>query len=558
MTDKNIEIMRNILGGVETGGQIYGKQRYDNYTAPYTNTNLEHTCTLGAWGFYGDEAQALVSNIRDEDPAFFNKTDTAGIGEILNKNWVNTRWNPNAAQKKVLIALISSEAGVRCQNALIDERIKKYVSRAEEYGITDVKVQMMWCEIQHLGGLNAVKRIFDRCARPYSVTNVMNSLKKDQDDASSSNQVGDKLFWSRHECCEKWINEYVKEGSESAMISNCGHDENGRYNGGAAGDQTGTEWEVRSWYNYSGGWDYMIRYPDPAVGQLIADLAREAAENDLIGYDQDERYTFWQHLKASGYRPSGITVKCEADCSSGVAAIVKAAGYLKGLAALQNVSSDCYTGNIRTALKNAGFKVYSDSKYLTSANYLLPGDLLLKEGHHICTNLTAGSSYDPESEEEWYATGTATAARDNLNIRSGPGTSYASLGQIYTGNRFETDGKTSGKWTHCKVAGIGIGWVYTAYTKADTPAPTPEPSGAADPAEEFDASIAGKYKVATALNLRRGAGTGKSIITVLPKGAYVRNYGYYTNVNGTKWFYVQYTSGGKGYVGFCSSKYLSK
>lgn len=28
------------------------------------------------------------------------------------------------------------------------------------------------------------------------------------------------------------------------MISNCGHDENNRYSGGKAGDQTGTEWRV--------------------------------------------------------------------------------------------------------------------------------------------------------------------------------------------------------------------------------------------------------------------------------------------------------------------------
>lgn len=33
------------------------------------------------------------------------------------------------------------------------------------------------------------------------------------------------------------------------MISNCGHDENGRYSGGKAGDQTGTEWQVINWYS---------------------------------------------------------------------------------------------------------------------------------------------------------------------------------------------------------------------------------------------------------------------------------------------------------------------
>lgn len=34
------------------------------------------------------------------------------------------------------------------------------------------------------------------------------------------------------------------------MISNCGHDERGRYSSGKAGDQTGTEWYIRSWYNH--------------------------------------------------------------------------------------------------------------------------------------------------------------------------------------------------------------------------------------------------------------------------------------------------------------------
>lgn len=33
------------------------------------------------------------------------------------------------------------------------------------------------------------------------------------------------------------------------MISNCGHDERGKYSGGKAGDQTRTEWQVINWYN---------------------------------------------------------------------------------------------------------------------------------------------------------------------------------------------------------------------------------------------------------------------------------------------------------------------
>lgn len=173
------------------------------------------------------------------------------------------------------------------------------------------------------------------------------------------------------------------------MISNCGHDENGRYSGGQAGDQTGTEWEIKAWYNRP--WNYVLRHPDRNVGNMLAELGRAAANNPLVGYDQNQRYTYWQHLKASSYDPAQITVACEADCSSGVAANVKAAGYRLGLPALQNVSSECYTGNLRAALKNAGFEVLTESKYLTSDAYLLPGDILLYEGHHTATNLDTGS-----------------------------------------------------------------------------------------------------------------------------------------------------------------------
>ena len=82
------------------------------------------------------------------------------------------------------------------------------------------------------------------------------------------------------------------------MISNCGHDERGKYSGGKAGDQKGDEWVVIPWY--SRPWGVMLRHPNAAVGKKIAELAEKAAKNDHIGYDQGNRYTFWQQLKASG------------------------------------------------------------------------------------------------------------------------------------------------------------------------------------------------------------------------------------------------------------------
>ena len=172
-------------------------------------------------------------------------------------------------------------------------------------------------------------------------------------------------------------------------IANCGRGENG-YRNQQAGDQTGREWYVRSWYNYP--WNVVLRHPNASIREDIANLATLSANNNNIGYDQADRTSFWTQLQAAGYNPSKISKKCEADCSAGVAAIVKAVGYRKGNSKLQGVSKDCYTGNLKPALKSAGFEVFSASKYLSSDAYLLRGDILLNEGAHTCINLTNGGS----------------------------------------------------------------------------------------------------------------------------------------------------------------------
>lgn len=60
------------------------------------------------------------------------------------------------------------------------------------------------------------------------------------------------------------------------------------------------------------------------------------------------------------------------------------------------------------------------------------------------------------------------------------------------------------------------------------------------------------FTVTTDLNMRTGAGTHKSIIRVLPEGAKVTWYGFYTRYSGTDWYLIAY----KGGTGFVSSKYL--
>lgn len=411
MTNKELEILTNIIGGVESGGQIYGRRRYEAYAGAYANSPNEVTCTLGWAQNYGENARELCKRIFARNTAEFRKADTAGIEAMLSKDWVSIKWNPNSAQKSALISIITTTTGKSIQDEMFIELAEKYITSAKEFGVTDVAAQMMWCEIEHLGGLTPTQRIFRRAVKPYTPDSIFASLILDQKDTSNNNQVGDKIYQSRHECCVKWIKQYVTTATTSTnqttggvsvignydkyinstgthYISNCGHDERGAYSGGQAGDQTGSEWQLISWY--SRPWNCVLRHPDPQVRKLHAEMASAAALNDNIGYDQYQRDTFGVQLKAVGDDPSKIKVKCETDCSKGIIDITKAIGRKLNRSELQNINAT-YTGNMRSGYKTAGYQVLTDSKYLTGTDYLLSGDILLNDVAHTATNITNGS-----------------------------------------------------------------------------------------------------------------------------------------------------------------------
>lgn len=82
-----------------------------------------------------------------------------------------------------------------------------------------------------------------------------------------------------------------------------------------------------------------------------------------------------------------------------------------------------------------------------------------------------------------------------------------------------------------------------------------------DNAANFDKSLAGTYEVIASdfLYLRHGAGTNKEAMAKLSSGTQVKNYGYYTIVDGVKWLYIQVKLlNGVNYTGFSSSMYLKK
>lgn len=290
----------------------------------------------------------------------------------------------------------------------------------------------------------------------------------------------------------------------STLISNCGHDENGGYSGGKAGDQTGTEWQIIPWYNRP--WNCVLRHPDAVVRALIARRASAAAKNDNIGYDQSQRDTFGIELKKVGDDPAKIKTPCETDCSKGVIDITKSVGRTLGKSALANVNAT-YTGNMRAGFRAAGFQVLTDRKYLSSGDYLVEGDIVLNDAYHVATVISNGSK-----------AGVATQST-------------------------EAGSNQGGKTTLTAAA---------ASYKAE---PTPY---------DIDKNLTGVYTVdvsdGSVLNLRKGAGVGKTIIAEMPPKSVVHCYGYYNVVGGTKWLYVIYYDKAtkKEVDGYASITYLTK
>lgn len=270
-----------------------------------------------------------------------------------------------------------------------------------------------------------------------------------------------------------------KGETKMVKISNCGHDERGRYAGGKAGDQTGTEYQIMNWY--SRPWLCLLRFNDAKIATMIADMATKAAQNNLIGYDQgtsgnsNDRYSFWRHLKASNYDPAQITVACESDCSASTAAIVKGAGYRLNNARLKAVSIYLTTRNMRAAMKIAGAKVLTDRKYLTSGDYLKAGDILLNDNHHVAIAVTTGAKASTLSTPtilsktpKWVGKVTA----NTLNVRTWAGTEYAQLKSYPTlakGNLVDVcdtiKAKDGASWYYIRIAGKYFGFVSAKYIK---------------------------------------------------------------------------------------------
>lgn len=211
MTTEQKNVLRKIIYAVETGGQVYGQQDYSDFTEAYTNSSEEHAITIGAGQWYATEAQTLLKRIHDADTAQWDRLDSIGLWEqVQEADWSCFNISRNSQFANLIVRLISSKTGVKCQDSLMDEQLATYADEAFKQGVTDARGQAMCVNFRHQGGQGAVTRILAKTQKPYTLDNLYAACQTD-----TGNQVG--AYKSRQKFVYNALKTYFPESGETGM-----------------------------------------------------------------------------------------------------------------------------------------------------------------------------------------------------------------------------------------------------------------------------------------------------------------------------------------------------
>lgn len=211
MTNEQKTVLRKIIYAVETGGQVYGQQDYSDFTEAYTNSSEEHAITIGAGQWYATEAQTLLKRIHDADTAQWDRLDNIGLWEqVQNEDWSCYNISSKSQFATLIVRLISSKTGIKCQDSLMDEQLATYADEALKRGVTDARGQAMCVNFRHQGGLGAVTRILAKTQKPYTLDNLYAACQTD-----TGNQVG--AYKSRQKFVYNALKTYFPESEDKNM-----------------------------------------------------------------------------------------------------------------------------------------------------------------------------------------------------------------------------------------------------------------------------------------------------------------------------------------------------
>lgn len=255
----------------------------------------------------------------------------------------------------------------------------------------------------------------------------------------------------------------------------------------------------------------MAIHPDANVREKHAKAIEQACSNNNIGYSQygtKNRNTLNTEAKKVGYNLSKVG-KCNCDCSS----LQNVAAIASGTSGVTYGSNGWTTSTMKTALKNAGYKIITDSTYLKSSDYCVRGAIYVKAGSHTVCGLSNGSKYKKTLEKANASSSTSSSSSSGIsvnykvkintpsgvNLRSGVGTGYSKVSAIPNG-KIVTITKESGDWGYTSYGGKK-GWICLDYTTKTT-------NSSSGSSSRTSYKVGTTYKLQVdALRVRTGAGT---------------------------------------------------
>ena len=521
------------------------------------NKNDNGALSVGRVQWHGSRALSLMKEICEALGAQKGKEilGAALYAEITAKG---TSWGSRKATEEEagrLSAALSTTEGKRAQDALALKDITGYCTHIQNLGVTDPAAIIFMADIENQGGAGASARII-KAASGKTLDALYASAKSDK--------VFSK-YMTRRDAVYAAVKGYEERSDQMAvLIGHASIDENGTIQGKTPGDQTTKEICIREWY--SKPWNVYLECLDDTLADKAAAIMEEICKNDNYGYSQPNRWAGYNAIINNGRKVAGG--KGDFDCSS----LVLACYILAGL----SIAASGYTGNMKSILLATGkFKAYTDAAHTGSSAYAKRGGIYLKESSHVVMALSKGSKASGTASGASQSTATASGnknyvgkgigsatAKSNMNVRTGSSTASGSIGGVTKGASVEVLEILANGWYKIVWPGASCGYAYTSnaggqyYTYVANGATAGNASLKPVGAKSFAKGIAGAYKTTTNLNMRTHPGVLKSenIITEIPKGATVRNYGYYTMVEGVKWLYIAYD----GKEGFSSSEYLKK
>lgn len=352
---------------------------------------------------------------------------------------------------------------------------------------------------------------------------------KDDGYATSSRYVDDCMaLVDEHNL--KRFDTSESENNMAVYLAQASCDEHGKYVGGQAGNQSGTELNVRRYYSSANNPWKCYRAKDATVAKQIAENASGAVSNMNIGYDQGQRNSIRKPAQEAGLKLAAISTPCECDCSSlqGMCAIC--AGMPDGV--LYRGNNLPWTGDAGEKLLATGLVTYVGSGLPESQ--LVVGDMLVRDGHAVI--VVSGQAATGTALTQTIVGGSIDElARAVIAGRYGTGDARkAALGEMYP-------------QVQARVNEMLSGTANTPGTSTGTPR-----------------LVEGTYKViATSLNVRDRPSMSGNVVASYGRGDTINSIAAdTTDADGYVWAHYTAYSGATRYVALGTSdgsdKYLAK